>query len=87
MLDETPLGAILAGARGKGPYDIEAAADAIAAFSRFADAAGDVLASIEINPLIVLEAGHGAVGVDLLMEPAAPADGSPCDGGDASHDL
>ncbi len=87
MLDETPLGAILAGARGKGPYNIEAAADAIAAFSRFADAAGDVLASIEINPLIVLEAGHGAVGVDLLMEPAAPADGSPCDGGDASHDL
>ncbi len=87
MLDETPLGAILAGARGKGPYDIEAAAGAIQAFSRFADAAGDVLASIEINPLIVLESGLGAVGVDLLMEPATPTDDSSSEEGEANDDL
>ena len=73
MLDATRAGTILRGVRGKGPYDIDAAAEAIAALSRFGAATRDTLAAVEINPLIVLEKGRGAVGVDVLLEPAKPA--------------
>lgn len=68
MLGETRAGELLAGVRGKGPFDAEAAADAIVALSRFGAATGGILASAEINPLIVLERGRGAVGVDVLLE-------------------
>ncbi|MEJ1978252.1 MAG: acetate--CoA ligase family protein [Acetobacteraceae bacterium] len=67
MLEETVAAKLLAGVRGKGPYDIAAAAAAIAAFSRFGAAQAARFASIEINPLIVVK--DGAVGVDLLAEP------------------
>lgn len=49
--------------------DIDAAARAIAAFSRIAAAHSEFYAAMEINPLIVSQ--HGAVGVDLLIEPHA----------------
>jgi acyl-CoA synthetase (NDP forming) len=68
MLGEGPLGTILAGVRGKGPYDVEAAARAIVALSNFALGTADLFAAIEINPLIVFEKGQGAVGVDLVIE-------------------
>ena len=68
MLDETPAGTLLRGTRGRGRSDIDAAANAIVAFARFAAAAGDALAAIEINPLVVLGRGHGAVGVDVVFE-------------------
>jgi len=67
MLRETAAGTILAGVRGRGPYDSEAAAAAIVALSRLGAATVGRLASIEINPLIVHETG--ATGVDLLIEP------------------
>ena len=69
MLDETVAGKLLRGVRGKGPWDIGAAAKAIAAFSRFGAAHIDSLAELEINPLIVGAKGRGAVGVDVLLEP------------------
>ncbi|HEY0294340.1 MAG TPA: acetate--CoA ligase family protein [Bordetella sp.] len=72
MLRETAAGRLLDGVRGQGPWDIDAAAEAIAAFSRFGHAHRDTLAALEINPLIVQE--HGAVGVDLLLEPHTPAE-------------
>lgn len=67
MLRQGALGKILAGARGKGPYDIDAASGAVAALSRFALGTADLFAAIEINPLIVLE--KGAFGVDVVLEP------------------
>jgi acetate---CoA ligase (ADP-forming) len=67
MLHETPAGKLLAGFRGKGPYDIDAVTRAIAALSRFGAATVGTLASVEINPLIAHE--DGAVGVDILVEP------------------
>jgi acetate---CoA ligase (ADP-forming) len=70
MLRETAAGTLLAGVRGRGPYDVDAAADAIAKLSRLGAATLGRLSSIEINPLIVHE--RGATGVDLLIEPAAP---------------
>jgi len=71
MLDDPPLGRLLAGFRGKGPYDAGAAADAVVAFAAFAATTAGAFAALEVNPLIVLERGRGAVGVDLLLEPAA----------------
>jgi acyl-CoA synthetase (NDP forming) len=69
MLRETAAGTLLAGVRGRGPYDADAAAAAIAALSHLGAATVDTFSSIEINPLIVHE--RGATGVDLLVEPAA----------------
>jgi len=71
MLDETRAGQILRGFRGQGPYDIDAAATAIAAISRFCAATIDSVSVLEINPLIVHVAGEGATGVDLLLEPVS----------------
>lgn len=64
MLYETRAGELLAGFRGQGPYDLDAAATAVAAISNFGVAAMGIVESLEINPLIVLE--RGAFGVDVL---------------------
>ena len=66
MLQKTSAGKLLAGVRGNPPCDIDAAASAIAAFSRFGAAHVDTFAALEINPLIV--GLKGAVGVDVLFE-------------------
>ncbi len=68
MLDETPAGTLIEGVRGRGPFDLQAAAEAIVAFAEFAHAAGDVVNAVEINPLIVLAQGQGVVGVDAVFE-------------------
>jgi acetate---CoA ligase (ADP-forming) len=64
MLGETRAGDLLAGFRGRGPYDVAAAAAAIAAMSDFGAATEGLIESLEINPLVVLE--QGAFGVDVL---------------------
>lgn len=69
MLAETRAGELLAGTRGRGPYDIEAAVEAIEVFSQFVAATADALAAVEVNPLIVMEDGMGAFGVDVIFEP------------------
>ena len=66
MLNETAAGKLLGGVRGKPPCDIDAAARAIAAFSRIGAAQIDRLSALEINPLIV--GPRGAAGVDVLLE-------------------
>jgi len=58
---------LLLGARGRPPLDVRAAAEAVAALSRFA-AAHPELAELEVNPLLVLE--DGAVGLDARFVPA-----------------
>jgi len=68
MLQETAAATLLGGVRGRPRCDIDAAAKAIAAFSRLAAAHVDCYAALEINPLIV--GPRGAIGVDLLIEPA-----------------
>ena len=67
MLRELRLFPVLQGYRGTPVADIEAAAAAIAAFSSFAMAAASWLAEAEVNPLIVLAQGRGAVAVDALV--------------------
>jgi acyl-CoA synthetase (NDP forming) len=61
---------LLDGARGRPRLDVRAAAEAVAALSRFA-AAHPELAELEVNPLLVRE--HRAVGLDarFVLRPAA----------------
>jgi len=65
MLFETAAGKLLQGARGAPACDIDAAAAAIAAFSRFGAAQAAQLSALEINPRIA--SPTGAWGVDLLL--------------------
>jgi acyl-CoA synthetase (NDP forming) len=59
---------LLDGARGRPAADVDAAAEAIAAFSRFVAAQADDVVSVEINPLLVRAAGLGVVGLDAVIE-------------------
>jgi succinyl-CoA synthetase beta subunit len=72
MLHETAAGKLLAGLRGGPPADITSATRAIARISQVAHDAGRSIGTVEVNPLIVLAAGRGSVGVDLVLEPIAP---------------
>ena len=55
---------VLEGARGRPPLDVAAAAEAVAALSRFAAAHPEV-AEVEVNPLLVRR--QGAVGLDARI--------------------
>lgn len=66
MLEETAAATLLEGVRGQGPWDMAAAASAIAAFSRVGASYLETLITLEINPLIV--GRHGVAGVDVLAE-------------------
>jgi acyl-CoA synthetase (NDP forming) len=59
---------ILGGVRGKPPADVDALCDAVVGVSRLAISLGDQLLGLDINPLIVLPKGHGAVAVDAVVE-------------------
>jgi acyl-CoA synthetase (NDP forming) len=58
---------LLNGARGRPKADVQAAAAAIAALSRFAAAHADSVAEIDVNPLLVQDAGKGAYVLDALL--------------------
>jgi acyl-CoA synthetase (NDP forming) len=59
---------LLDGARGRPKADVAALAEALAALSRFAAAAGPRLLSAEVNPLLVLPLGEGAFAADAVIE-------------------
>ena len=59
---------ILGGVRGKPPADLDALCGAIVGLSRLASSLGDQLASLDINPLIVLPKGNGVIAVDALVQ-------------------
>ena len=60
---------LLEGVRGAPPCDLDTLADALAALSRFAAGHADTLASVDINPFVVLPQGQGAVALDCLVVP------------------
>lgn len=64
MLKRLALWPILNGVRGRPPLDIDAIVDTAVRLSWLAHDLGPRLVEIEINPLIVRGAGHGAVAVD-----------------------
>ncbi len=59
---------LLLGARGRPPADVAALAQMLARLSQFADAAGERLVSVDVNPVIVLPAGQGAYAADAVLE-------------------
>ena len=65
---------ILAGTPGGSPYDLDALITAVVAMSSFAADYGGDLESAEINPLRVLHAGQGVVGLDAVVIRASGLD-------------
>ncbi|MEJ8857454.1 acetate--CoA ligase family protein [Variovorax robiniae] len=72
MLRSLKAFALLDGARGRPKADVQAAARAIAALSRFAARHADDVVEIDINPLVVLDEGEGAFALDALLVPELP---------------
>jgi acetyl-CoA synthetase len=66
---------LLQGYRGRSKGDLEGAVAAIEAMAAFAQAHCDDLVEVEVNPLLVLREGFGAVAVDALMRIGAPVRG------------
>ena len=69
MLRSLKAFALLDGARGRPKADVQAAAKAVAALSRFATRHAQNVSEIDINPLVVLEQGRGAHALDALLVP------------------
>jgi acyl-CoA synthetase (NDP forming) len=66
IVDRLAVRPILDGVRGAEPADVEALADAIVRLSVLASDLGDVLAAVDVNPVIV--GSKGCVAVDALVE-------------------
>jgi acyl-CoA synthetase (NDP forming) len=72
LLDRTVVRQLLAGLRGGPPVDVEALISIVVSLSEVAWERRDVLASLEVNPVIVHE--QGAAAVDVIGEEFAHAD-------------
>jgi acyl-CoA synthetase (NDP forming) len=60
--------AILQGARGAAPADIDALAEMLSKLSVFAAGAGERLVSIDLNPVLAMPEGQGAYALDAVIE-------------------
>ena len=67
LIGELKGAALLDGVRGAKPADKTALAELMVALSRFAADHADQIAEIDLNPVIVHEAGHGLSVVDALI--------------------
>ena len=76
LIAETRAGKVLRGVRGRGPYDVDALATALARLSAFAAAHGDRIDSAEVNPFVVLPEGRGAVAIDAVIVTRTRSDGA-----------
>lgn len=66
MLGELRGGRVLEGVRGRPPADVPSVIEVLLAISRLAEDRSQEVAELDINPLLVLPAGRGAVAVDAL---------------------
>jgi acyl-CoA synthetase (NDP forming) len=68
MIDDVPaLGTFLGGVRGAPAADRAALVRALVSLSDFGMALGDRLESVDVNPLLVLPDGEGALALDALV--------------------
>ncbi|QHE84604.1 acetate--CoA ligase family protein [Hydrogenophaga sp. BPS33] len=67
MVDRLKASAILKGARGRPPADLDALAGFIVAVSQLAADADGVIDQIDFNPVLVYPKGQGVVAVDALV--------------------
>jgi hypothetical protein len=68
LIDRLQISAILAGVRGAAPADVDALCRTLSRLSVLATDLGDLLAALDVNPVIV--SASGCVAVDALVEPA-----------------
>ncbi|GHC61650.1 acetate--CoA ligase family protein [Streptomyces cinnamoneus] len=66
MLGELRGKALLEGVRGAPPSDVDALVETVLRVQRMALELGDGIAELDLNPLVVLERGQGAVALDAL---------------------
>jgi acetate---CoA ligase (ADP-forming) len=66
-LSTLSINQLLKGFRGRPPADIPALIETALACTRYAEANVDSLLELDINPVIVRPAGHGAIAVDALI--------------------
>jgi len=66
MLGELRGARVLEGVRGRPPADVPSVIEVLLAISRLAEDRSQEVAELDINPLLVLPAGRGAVAVDAL---------------------
>jgi acetyltransferase len=69
MIDALKGAAMLKGARGQKPADLSAIVDVLRKFSHLCLDLRGVVQELDINPLLVLDAGQGAKAVDCLVVP------------------
>ena len=69
MIAEVKGIALLRGFRGKPAADVEALAETLERLSHFAAANAETLETIDLNPLLVLEAGKGVLALDAVVLP------------------
>lgn len=72
LIARTRGAALLQGARGRPRADVAAAARLLSRLSVFAAGAGDQIASIDLNPVVILPEGQGAVALDALIAGRGP---------------
>lgn len=65
--------AILTGARGRKPADIEALVSLLVGLGKFAAAHAGQFAALDLNPIMIGAAGDGVVAVDIALETGRPA--------------
>lgn len=70
-LDGLRCARLLQGYRGRPPGDRGAVIDAVLAVAAFAEANAERLLELDVNPLMVCPAGHGAYAVDALLRMVA----------------
>jgi acetate---CoA ligase (ADP-forming) len=69
MIESIRAAPLLAGVRAATPYDVPSLIACIESLAAFAHAQADHIAEIDLNPIIVLPAGHGCRIVDALIVP------------------
>jgi acyl-CoA synthetase (NDP forming) len=69
MIAEIKGHAVLSGARGRPPADVEALADVLLKLSALAVDLEEHVAELDINPLFVMEKGRGVKAADALIRP------------------
>ena len=74
MLLELRVAPILEGYRGQASLDVEAICDALVRISWFVHDLGDRFVELDVNPLLVGEAGRGCVAVDARLLMTTPGD-------------
>ena len=74
MIDATRLGALLAGFRGRPAADRAALTDCVYRLAELGLHWGGQIREMDVNPILVLPAGHGCVIVDAVIFPRAQAE-------------